>query len=54
MDAAFNPNGSPFAIAGLTSPDGSVFGKMGHSERVGKGLYCNVPGNFSYFRPIIE
>ena len=46
MDTAFNPNGSLYAIEGITSPDGRVFGKMGHSERVGKGLYANVPGNY--------
>ena len=46
MDAAFNPNGSIFAIEGITSPDGRVFGKMGHSERIGNGLYKNVPGNY--------
>ena len=46
MDTAFNPNGSIFAIEGITSPDGRVFGKMGHSERIGKGLYKNVPGNY--------
>ena len=46
MDAAFNPNGSLFAIEGITSPDGRVFGKMGHSERIGKDLYRNVPGQY--------
>ncbi len=46
MDTAFNPNGSLFAIEGITSPDGRVLGKMGHSERVGKNLYKNVPGNY--------
>ncbi len=46
MDAAFNPNGSLFAIEGITSPDGRVFGKMGHSERIGKDLYKNVPGQY--------
>ena len=46
MDAAFNPNGSIFAVEGITSPDGRVFGKMGHSERIGAGLYRNVPGNY--------
>nr|MBQ8244783.1 phosphoribosylformylglycinamidine synthase [Oscillospiraceae bacterium] len=46
MDAAFNPNGSLFAIEGITSPDGRVFGKMGHSERIGNNLYRNVPGNY--------
>ncbi len=44
MDMAFNPNGSMWAIEGITSPDGRVFGKMGHSERRGTGLYANVPG----------
>lgn len=42
----FNPNGSTCAIEGITSPDGRVFGKMGHSERIGDGLYKNVPGNY--------
>jgi len=46
MDLRFNPNGSMYSIEGITSPDGRVFGKMGHSERVGKGLYKNVPGNY--------
>ena len=46
MDAAFNPNGSVCAIEGITSPDGRVFGKMGHSERIGAGLYKNVPGEY--------
>ena len=46
MDAAFNPNGSVCAIEGITSPDGRVFGKMGHSERIGKDLYRNVPGEY--------
>ncbi len=46
MDTAFNPNGSLFAIEGITSPDGRVFGKMGHSERIGAELYKNVPGNY--------
>ncbi len=45
-DIRFNPNGSMCAIEGITSPDGRVFGKMGHSERVGKGLYKNVLGNY--------
>lgn len=45
-DVQFNPNDSMFAIEGITSPDGRVFGKMGHSERVGVGLYKNVPGNY--------
>ena len=45
-DVHFNPNDSMFAIEGITSPDGRVFGKMGHSERIGSGLYKNVPGNY--------
>ena len=45
-DVHFNPNGSTFAVEGITSPDGRVFGKMGHAERIGSGLYRNVPGNY--------
>ncbi len=45
-DVRFNPNNSVFAIEGITSPDGRVFGKMGHSERIGNGLYNNVIGNY--------
>ena len=41
-DIDYNPNGSTLAIEGIISPDGRVIGKMGHSERVGKGLYKNV------------
>ncbi len=43
-DVRYNPNDSVFAIEGITSPDGRVFGKMGHSERIGHGLYKNVEG----------
>jgi phosphoribosylformylglycinamidine synthase len=59
MKIDVNPNGSQLAVEGITSADGRVFGKMGHAERVGKGLYKNVPGNYengifingvSYFR----
>ena len=46
QDINFNPNGSLFAIEGITSPDGRVFGKMGHSERIADGLYKNVPGSY--------
>ncbi|HIV17499.1 MAG TPA: phosphoribosylformylglycinamidine synthase [Candidatus Alectryocaccobium stercorigallinarum] len=46
-DVHFNPNNSMYAIEGITSPDGRVFGKMGHSERVGSNLYKNVPGNYN-------
>ena len=47
MDVDFNPNGSVWAVEGITSPDGRVFGKMGHAERVGPNLYQNVPGNYA-------
>ena len=43
-DVRYNPNDSAFAIEGITSPDGRVFGKMGHSERIDSGLYQNVAG----------
>ena len=48
MDILDNPNGSCAAIEGITSPDGRVFGKMAHSERVGFNvdLYLNVPGDY--------
>ena len=42
----YNPNGSALAIEGITSPDGRVFGKMGHSERIADGLYKNVCGDY--------
>ena len=45
-DIRFNPNDSCAAIEGITSPDGHVIGKMGHSERIGKGLYKNVYGEY--------
>ena len=45
LDVRYNPNGSLFAIEGITSPDGRVLGKMAHLERSGKDLYRNVPGN---------
>jgi phosphoribosylformylglycinamidine synthase len=40
-----NPNGSDVAIEGLTSPDGRILGKMSHSERCGKFVHINIPGN---------
>ncbi|MBP3361172.1 MAG: phosphoribosylformylglycinamidine synthase [Clostridia bacterium] len=46
MDIQYNPNGSAHAIEGIMSPDGRIIGKMGHSERIGCGLYKNVPGSF--------
>ena len=45
-DVHFNPNNSLYAVEGITSPDGRVFGKMGHAERIGPDLYKNVPGNY--------
>ncbi len=45
-DVEYNPNNSMYAIEGILSPDGRVIGKMGHSERIGRGLYKNVPGEF--------
>lgn len=44
-DIYFNPNGSYEAVEGITSPDGRVLGKMGHSERKGANLYKNIDGN---------
>ena len=43
-------------MEGITSPDGRVFGKMGHSERTGAGLYRNVPGEYDMklFRSAVE
>jgi phosphoribosylformylglycinamidine synthase len=46
MDVRYNPNGSLAAVEAITSPDGRILGKMGHSERIGRGLYQNVPGEF--------
>ena len=45
MGNAINPNGSAFAIEGITSPCGRVYGKMAHSERAGKQVAKNIPGN---------
>ncbi len=45
-DIHFNPNNSVWAIEGITSPDGRVIGKMGHSERIGDNLYKNVEGKY--------
>jgi len=44
-DLAFNPNGSTEAIEGITSPDGRILGKMGHSERIGDNIGKNVHGD---------
>ena len=45
MDIRYNPNGSLWAIEGITSPDGRVLGKMGHSERIGDQVAKNIEGN---------
>ena len=52
MDLSVNPNGSLRAIEGITSPDGRVLGKMGHTERSTAGTFKNVPGN--HFQPLFE
>ena len=44
MNTPYNPNGSLYAIEGITSPDGRVLGKMGHSERFAPGLFRNIVG----------
>lgn len=44
MDSEYNINGSFAAVEGICSPDGRVFGKMGHVERIGPNLYRNIPG----------
>ncbi|MDC4250584.1 phosphoribosylformylglycinamidine synthase [Clostridium perfringens] len=46
MNMPYNPNGSSLAIEGITSKDGRILGKMGHSERIGENLYKNIPGKF--------
>ena len=43
MSLNVNPNGSIMSVEGITSPDGRVFGKMGHCERAGRDLYVNIP-----------
>jgi phosphoribosylformylglycinamidine synthase len=55
-DIRYNPNNSAFAIEGITSPDGRVIGKIGHSERWNEGLYKNVPGNYDIgmFKSAVE
>lgn len=48
-DVLYTPNGSYEAIEGITSPDGRVLGKMGHSERIGDGVGINIPGHKDQF-----
>ncbi len=52
METGANPPGSLFAIEGITSPDGRVLGKMGHTERCGQLVGRNIPGN--RFQPLFE
>ena len=52
MDWGVNPNGSVLAIEGITSPDGRVLGKMGHTERYSAGVFKNVPG--AAYQPLFE
>lgn len=52
LDGRYNPNESILAVEGITSPDGRIFGKMGHSERSGDNLYKNVTGN--KYQPLFE
>ena len=52
MDIAANPNGSRWAIEGITSPDGRVLGKMGHTERRGENIARNISGE--KFQPLFE
>ncbi len=56
MDIRYNPNGSIGAVEGILSPDGRIFGKMGHSERTATTLYKNVYGNYDIgiFRSAVE
>ena len=52
MDIAYNPNGSMLAIEGITSPDGRVLGKMGHTERAGQFVGKNIYGG--KYQPIFQ
>ena len=51
-DSRFNPNGSSWAVEGITSPDGRVLGKMGHTERRGENIGKNICGN--KYQPLFE
>ena len=56
MDEMWNPNGSAMAIEGITSEDGRIYGKMGHSERIGDGVFMNISGqkDIKIFRSGVE
>ena len=45
MDIRYNPNSSCYAIEGILSSDGRIFGKMGHSERIGRNVAVNIEGD---------
>jgi phosphoribosylformylglycinamidine synthase len=55
-DIHYNPNNSTWAVEGILSADGRVLGKMGHSERIGNGLYQNFDGDFDMklFESLVE
>ena len=52
MEVDYNPNGSSYAVEGITSPDGRVFGKMAHFERFSEGVYRNIEGH--KYQPIFK
>ena len=52
MEVDYNPNGSSYAVEGITSPDGRVFGKMAHFERFSEGVYRNSEGH--KYQPIFK
>ena len=47
LDQPYNPNGSVNAIEGITSPDGRIYGRMAHAERIGPNIGMNVPGEMN-------
>lgn len=52
MAVEYNPNGSSYAVEGITSPDGRVFGKMAHFERFSEGVYRNIEGH--KYQPVFK
>jgi phosphoribosylformylglycinamidine synthase len=52
MSLDVNPNGSALCIEGISSPDGRILGKMGHTERSTTATFQNVPG--TYYQPLFE
>ena len=52
MEIAVNPNGSVWAIEGITSPDGRILGKMAHTERAGANIGANIAGR--RYQPVFE